>query len=636
MAQALSFVWSLQSRLWPFSRPRSDDDLKASNELVRELPVPEQTKQFVFAVRDPESQSVVYVLAVQNLSERSTRDAERLIREVRPSAVVAQVDPLDSSEVRSVDCVPGDGVDCAVPTSAIGVLRRCFVDKINKETYENVAGGLVLREIFGIGFQGHFFAAKKAAREVGSSFVVLESPFVNCSSGDTSPSEADCGQGVQGLVSSLVPQRMGSGVSSCLRRLPLYDDVQSQMVKIVSSNLDPLAWMSSPSSSDSNLGSEKVQPIPEYEAPPFAQSIYPLLVDLHNIFSDIPSIGRALVHAQQLLSDVNGGQAVDGQIVSEVYSFRIAVEGLRIALNNAARLPRNKNGSGDSSKSEFADLPHEEKAQVLFAQALRSQAKKFKTIVAVVDASALAGLRKHWNTPLPLEVKDLVEELVTDSEVAGDFPNRGDKKRMLSGKPVVAVGAGATAILGASSVSKVLPVSTFMKLVTFKVPASFKLMLSPTQKVLAMAFGKSLGPSKLAAPGLASSAAKTSILKVTASAEKIRVLAHGAIASAEKTSFSAMRTAFYEIMRNRHIKPVGFLPWATFGCSVATCTGLLVCGDGIECAVESLPAAPSIASLGRGIQSLQQASQAVVHANGSRIQKSIESLMYKLKKVKFQ
>ncbi|XP_030527750.1 uncharacterized protein LOC115739039 [Rhodamnia argentea] len=630
----LSFVWGLQS-LWPFSRPKFDE-LKASNELVRKLPVPEQTKQFVFAVREPESQSVIYVLAVQNLSERSAQDAECLIREVRPSAVVAQVDPLDSSEFQSVGCRPEDGVNCAVPTSALGVLRRCFVDKLNKEKYENVAGGLVLREIFGIGFHGHFFAAKKAAQEVGSSFVILESPFVNCSSGDTSPMEADCGQNVQGLVSSLVPQRTGSAVYSSLGRFCLNNDVQSQMVRIVSSNMDPLAWMSNPSSCDSNLGSAKLQTTPEYEAPPFAQSIYPLLVDLHNIFTDIPSIGRALVHAQQLLSDVNRGQAVDSQIVSEVYSFRIAVEGLRIALNTAARLPSNKMGSGHSSKIEFADLPHEEKAQVLFAQALRSQAKKSKTIVAVVDASALAGLRKHWNTTIPLEVKDLVEELVTDSEVTRDILNRGDRKRMLSDKPVVAVGAGATAILGASSLSKVLPVSTFMKLATFKVPASFKLMLSPTQKVLATAFGKSLGPSKLAGPGLASSAVKTSALKVTASAEKIRVVAHGVIASAEKTSLSAMRTAFYEIMRKRHVKPVGFVSWATFGCSVATCTGLLAFGDGIECAAESLPAAPSIASLGRGIQSLQQASLAVGHANGSRIQKSIESLMYKLKKLKFQ
>ncbi|KAI6699206.1 hypothetical protein NL676_019325 [Syzygium grande] len=561
-------LWSLKS-LWTLSRPKFDE-LKDSNELVQKLPNPEQTKQFVFAVREPESQSVIYMLAVQNLSEQSARDAECMIREIRPS----------------------DGVDCAVPTSAFGVLRRCFVDKLNKEKYENVAEGLVLREIFGISSHGHFFAAKKAAHDVGSSFVILELPFVNWSSGDTSPSEADYGQNVQGLVSSLAQERMGSGVSSSLRRFCLHDKVRSQMVRIVSLNMDPLAWMSS---SNSNLVSEKIRPIPDYRAPPFAQFIYPLLVDLCNIFADFPSFGRALVHARQLLSDVNRGQAVDGRLVSEVYSFRIAVEGLRIALNNTARLHGNKMGSGDSSKTEFADLPYEEKAQVLFAQALRSRAKKFKTIVAGVDASALAGLRKHWNTPIPLEVEDLVEELFTDSEVAGEISNRGDKERKLSDILVLALGAGATAILGASSLSKVLRLYRLMK--TFKFPASFKLMLSPTQKALAMAFGKSLGPSKLVSPGLAGSAAKTSALKAIALAETFWMVARGVITSAEKTSLSATRTGFYEIRRKRRVKSVSFLPWATFGHSAATYIGLLECRDGIKCAAESLLAAPSIASL---------------------------------------
>ncbi|KAJ0093618.1 hypothetical protein Patl1_26293 [Pistacia atlantica] len=87
-----------------------------------------------------------------------------------------------------------------------------------------------------------------------------------------------------------------------------------------------------------------------------------------------------------------------------------------------------------------------------------------------------------------------------------------------------------------------------------------------------------------------------------------------------------MRTAFYEIMRKRRVKPIGILPWAT-------CAGLLVYGDGIECVAESLPAAPSIASLGRGIQYLHEASQEVKQTNGTRIQKSIEALMYRLKKV---
>ena len=82
------------------------------------------------------------------------------------------------------------------------------------------------------------------------------------------------------------------------------------------------------------------------------------------------------------------------------------------------------------------------------------------------------------------------------------------------------------------------------------------------------------------------------------------------------------------------MQPVGFLPWATFAGSIGTCTSLLLYGDGIECAVESLPAAPSIASLGRGIQHLHEASQAVMQTEGSRIQASIESLIKRIKKAR--
>jgi hypothetical protein len=198
---------------------------------------------------------------------------------------------------------------------------------------------------------------------------------------------------------------------------------------------------------------------------------------------------------------------------------------------------------------------------------------------------------------------------------------------------VVAVGAGATAVLGASSLTKVVPMSTLTKIVTFKTPASLKIVLSQMQKLLSVA----LGPSKVVAPGFATSGAKTSgFMKAAASAEKIRAVTHSVIASAEKTSVSAMRTAFYEIMRKRKIQRIGFLPWATFAGSIGTCTGLLLYGDGIECAIESVPAAPSIASLGRGIQNLREASQAVMQTEGTRVQKSIESLVNKIRKSRDQ
>ena len=57
--------------------------------------------------------------------------------------------------------------------------------------------------------------------------------------------------------------------------------------------------------------SEEVELQCSYDAPPFAQTIYPLLEDLHKIFVDLPSIGRALAHAQKMLYNVNRGEAVD-------------------------------------------------------------------------------------------------------------------------------------------------------------------------------------------------------------------------------------------------------------------------------------------------------------------------------------
>ncbi|MBA0880167.1 hypothetical protein Goshw_016160 [Gossypium schwendimanii] len=623
---AFAFLYKLQN-LWPFSVFKFDD-LRASRDFVQKLSVPDRIKKFVFAIRVPHSQSVIYILSVQNLSERSAADAECLIRELRPEAVVAQIgNHAALSDIQSEDSL----VVNTVPTSSFEVLKRCFVDKINKDQYDNVAGNLVLREIFGVGFHGHFLAAKRAAREVGSAFVVLESPFPNSFLEYDPSKEVEAGSKIQGPVNSLVPQKGTSAPVSSFTRACIINDVQSKMVKFLSLHINFLE-----PGSVSEVGTNEIQPTASYKAPPFAQSIYPLLLDLHDIFVDLPSMGRALALSQKLLLDVNRGEVVDTRIMSEVYTFRIAVEALRIALNNAGQLPIEKLRNASTSEIAFSELPVEDKSHAILAQALQSQAKKFKTVVAIVDASSLAGLRTNWNTPVPTEVKDLVDHLVVDDVGDGETSNHTDNKRLLSNKSVAAVGASATAVLGASSISKVIPASTVMKVVTWNVPASVKLAMTQTQKVVGIALGKALGPSKFVVPGLANSGANSSLFKAAASAEKIRTVVHGVIASAEKTSFSAMRTAFYEIMRKRQVQPIGVLPWATFGCSIATCTSLLVYGDGIECAAESLPAAPSIASLGRGIQSLQQASQAVRQKDDNRIQKSIERLMYRLKKAKIQ
>ncbi|KAK9072510.1 hypothetical protein SSX86_008944 [Deinandra increscens subsp. villosa] len=566
---------------------------------------------------------------LQNLSERSAVDAERLVRCVKPGAVLAQVKEVEFSDVKLVGNSGGDDED-SIPTSSLEVLKRCFLHKIGKDKYENVAGGLVLKGIFGVGFNGHFSAAKRAAEEVGSLFLLLESPFVSIGKDHGPTSEVESGNtshafGLQ--PSNLMPQKVSSIVRSGSSRYFVSDDLlYSQMSKSLMSHLVQLSF-------DQGVSDVNMQPKDDYEAPQYARSVYPLLEDLHNIFVEIPSIGRALAYAQKMLDGVSKGDSIDTQILSEVYAFRIAVEGLRIALNNAGRMPI-KTGS-QSPNVEFSSLPDEEKSHALLANALRSQTKDFKSIVAVLDASTLSGLRKHWNTVVPHEIVDTVDELVAESAKDGETNNQSDKKRKLKDKPVVAVGAGATAVIGASSLSKVVPASTFVKAVTFKLPFSLKLIMTQTQKIISISASKIFGPTKIIAPSVFNSGLNTtSSVKAAASAEKIRAVVHSVIASAEKTSLSAMRSAFYEIMRNRRVRPIGVLPWATFGCSVATCSGLLVYGDGIECVVESVPSAPLIASLGRGIESLQQASNAVEQSEISRVQKSIDSLFSRFKSLK--
>ncbi|XP_010942364.2 uncharacterized protein [Elaeis guineensis] len=635
-----SAIFSHLQNLWPFSKFKTDD-LKVSTRLVYRLSIPEQTKQFVFALREPGSDAVVYILAAKNLSEQSALDAQYLIKEVQPRAVVAQIDPLAVDDIQAEEKYSKNNQLNNVPTSAFEVLKRCLIEKISSKQYENFAGLQILQVIFGVGLYGHLLAAKRAAEEIDSHFLLLESPYENkciaTASGNVESGNQSSGLNLQ--TSSLLSGNVTS-IHSNSRKFSLTDTLLSQMVQSLTSSLDLL--ISDRTLSNSVLEAEpgERQPLSSYQAPPFAQSVYPLLADLHDIFIDLPSIGKALFCAQKMLANVNEGETVTTEILSNVYAFRIAVEGLRIALNNAARCPIDRIKNDDSTKLQFSELPSEEKCHALFAQALRSQARKFGSVVAIVDPGCLTGLRRHWNTSLPQEVADLADETLVHhlddnhGNDKGTLMENMERKRLLADKPVVAVGAGATAALGVSSLSKVVPASTFIKLATYNIPTSLKFVLAQLQRKAAIGLSKIVGPSKLS--GVASAVAETSTLKFTASAEKIRAVTHGMIASAERTSLLAMRTSFYEIMRRRRAQPFRIAPCATFGCSIAACGGLLVYGDGIECVAESVPSVPMIASLGRGLQGLHQASQEVRLTNGSKIQEALQSLMYNLKKMKVE
>nr|VDC66418.1 unnamed protein product [Brassica rapa] len=314
---AYNFVDCLRNR-WSFSM--IDTDLRDSKEIVNTLSVPESTKTFVFAIRVPEHDSTIHILSAQSLSIRSVIDAECLIRELCPDAVVAQVNgPAFGEESQEID----DGSNDSIPTE----IRKCC------------------REL---GFEGNLW--------------------------DNST------------------------------RFQITNDARALMLKLLSSHITQLGKELIPSSCLANeMESDSVK------LPEFAYSIYNLLVDLHNIFNGVPAIRKALDSATKMLSDVNRGEFIDKEaLLSEVYLFRIAVEGIRIALNNSGRLPiRNLGVLSNQTQVQFSKLSSMEKSYALMAANLRDKAKKFKKIVVVVDAGNLAGLRRHWRTSVPQEVRDM-------------------------------------------------------------------------------------------------------------------------------------------------------------------------------------------------------------------------------------
>ncbi|KAH9327070.1 hypothetical protein KI387_007248, partial [Taxus chinensis] len=72
-----------------YHRAKSLAILRASSSTF----IPDSTKQFAFALRDPDNSSVVYLLAAERLSERSSRDANCLVRAIKSELVVAQIGP---------------------------------------------------------------------------------------------------------------------------------------------------------------------------------------------------------------------------------------------------------------------------------------------------------------------------------------------------------------------------------------------------------------------------------------------------------------------------------------------------------------------------------------------------------------
>ncbi|VAH49007.1 unnamed protein product [Triticum turgidum subsp. durum] len=600
-----SAVLSYIQSLWPLSALLKEDDLGASARLVRTLAVPEETKQFVFAIREPETQGLLYILAAQNLSEQSALDAGHLIRAVRPRAVITQVAHTEVEDVLIEEQCLAEGGAGGVPASPLQVIKRCITEKKSKDHYVKSAACQVLREIFGVGFYGHLLAAKRAAEETESHFLLLGSPYEkNCNAGGSSngnstddnsapQSQTSCSlpqsamddkSGLQLQSNCLLPKNATSAVSSHVRKICLVDDYGGQLMKSLASTANLLLSQAISSYAVAECRLSECKPADRYEPPLFAQTVYPLLSDLYEIFVEIPSIGKAMASAQMLLTQVHKGKPVCSEMLSDVYVFGIAIEALRICLNNAGRRRIN---TRDNHSSEITQLA--------------------------------GSCFNHYGNKVESENESDNSEVPLDST---------DKKSWIAEKPVVAVGAGGTAILGFSSLSKTIQASAILKLAPYKTPVVLKYGLMQLQRHAGIVL------SKLLSHGVVGAGSKSSALQFTASAEKIRAVTHTVISSVERTSLLAMRTSFYEIMqkRQKHNRPFRIAPWATFGFSLVACAGLLKHGDGIECAAEAAPSVPMIASLGRGLESLRVTSEETRQTRSQNVKEALLTLLRSLKK----
>jgi hypothetical protein len=595
---------------------------------------------------------VVYILPVVVLSEQSAWDAEDLIKTVKPNSVIVQVgsDALEAIHIEHHHaCNPLSlGV---YPTSALHVIKESFHEAGNHWKYTKMAQADVLKALFGTTFTGYVLAAKKAANDANSSFYFLESPpnlveneELNC------PNPVDAAKNIASLLgsstffrSALKPhllsidspglQFIASHVKASIDKAlevtsttPGY--AKRNVLPDVNANVEDNAVLMEGNVNAPGDGTE-------YACPKFAEPFYPFLADLYSVFQDLPGMDCAFEKTQKLLKDVEKGNTSDAYELSLCQCFRLAAEGLRVALCKSAHSPLRYDRS-KASALHFDDLSYEEKCHVLLVQALKQQARESQCVVAILDAGSLAGVRKYWSFPVADDVVKMAKEcllLHVDEDTQITEEEFKGKSRVL-GKPIIMVGAAAVGVVSLSHFAA--PFSTAFKILIFKIPLIVKLVLLQTKKGTIMAMSKLATPvTKLLFPytkgmGFVKFAAgsKASALKAMASSGKIRGAAHSVIATAEKATLSAIRTSFYNAMQSQQKKGARGKPWVSFGASVAACIGLFTYGEGIENVAEILPEVPALSRLCRGVNNLCHASYSLRHVEDSAYWENLYSQLY--------
>jgi hypothetical protein len=245
--------------------------------------------------------------------------------------------------------------------------------------------------------------------------------------------------------------------------------------------------------------------------------------------------------------------------------------------------------------------------------------------VAVVDASRISGIRQQWNQQIPEDFIPLIDECyISTDEVeemnffetlfsTGAKPDHQEASQET--KAVVVVGAGAAAAVGLAYLPNwAAPLSPIIKFASAKATTLLKIGFLNSKRALALTVAKGIpGASNVILPIKASAAksASASAVKAAITAEKAQAAAQGLTAGLQRQTINAIRTSFYSAMRGAQNKQFRQSAWVLFAGSVVAGSGMLLYGEEIERTLGSVAYAPSVAKLGRGLQSLSEASQLI-------------------------
>ncbi|KAL2642339.1 hypothetical protein R1flu_009926 [Riccia fluitans] len=658
-----SWVWEKLRNLF------LPEDVRTSRKLVASLSLPTHTSQFVHALTDPRnpSSSVVYLLSVERLSERSIADIHSVVGAVRPKSVVAFVDSKSIPDVSEEEnLLHGSEDTLHVPTSALDVVKRSFVEISKASVYESRAALRLLVSIFGTTFHGTTIAAKKAAQDAEASFEYFCFPSTANAAlvseeveAELEPVETNTNdpEGIFGFLST-VWDSFFTGFHGEDRVENLVDTTREVAGKSLSISypqelkaLGPsfaaaLRWSEVPVlgvASDGESASQAAEleelSAEELEAdcPSFALPFYPVFINLHNLFES-PLFTQALSYVKNLLKSVDNGDDVSREDLAHARLFRIGVESIRVhwTVTTPAKT---------GQPIDFSELSYEEKCYALLAQGLKQQGEKCKTVVAIVDANSVPHIRKHWNTALPPELEEYAEHCFiplgsSDAEEGSGLLGNIHLEKPET-KAAVVVSAGAAAAVGIISLPSV---STAVKILTFKVPTVLKIFLLQAKRSALVTLSKVITPaSNAVVPALKavgsgkaavvpSGGLKAVALKGAASAEKARVAAHSMVSAAERASLQAIRTSFYSLMKNRQGKIIGPRPWLMLAGSLTTATAIWCYADEIEHGIGIVPAAPALARLGRGLENLDVAADNMHEVQGPSVWERVYADIYNMTK----